>query len=294
MQRIRSITPRFGLQIGFAVLLASGIIAGNVPAAAQTAQGATLSPKEKTTALQKSIETGSTAELRFIHPTRYKQHNPNLGDGLAAIRGIHALLPHDKTYTNVVRAFEDGDYSFVHVDYYLFGPMVAFDIHRYEDGVAVEHWDNLQDTPPNRNKSGRTMTDGKTQATDRHKTAANKALARRFTQQILLEQQTANIGTYFNGDQLAQHNPEMGDGVAEFLAVRQSWQQQGTPARYDKVQRVLGEGSFVLVLSEGVFVGKPAAFFDLYRIENDKIVEHWDVIEAIPAEKDRKNSNGKF
>lgn len=252
------------------------------------------SPKEKTTALQNSIEIGNTLELNLLHPTRYKQHNLNLGDGVDAIAAIHDLLPRDKVYTNVVRAFEDGEYSFVHVDYYLFGLTVAFDIHRYEDGMAVEHWDNLQDTPLDRNKSGRTMTDGKTQATDHDRTEVNKTLAQQFTQQILVEQQIAAIDAYFEGDRLMQHNTHMGDGVAEFLAVRQMWEEQGTPARYHKIHKVLGEGNFVLVLSEGSFLGQNAAFYDLYRLENDKIVEHWDVIEAIPAQEDRKNSNGKF
>ncbi|CAA9388453.1 MAG: hypothetical protein AVDCRST_MAG93-9599, partial [uncultured Chloroflexia bacterium] len=179
-------------------------------------------------------------------------------------------------------------------DYYLFGPTVAFDIHRYEDGVAVEHWDNLQDTPLDRNKSGRTMTDGKTQAKDHGKTEANKALVQQFTQQILIEQRVTTIDGYFEGDYLTQHNPHMGDGVAEFLAVRQAWEQQGTPVRYDKAHKVLGEGNFVLVLSEGNFLGKHTAFYDLYRVENNKVVEHWDVVEEIPAEADRKNNNGKF
>lgn len=252
------------------------------------------SPKEKTTALQNSLEHGTTLELNLLHPTRYKQHNLNLGDGIAAIAAIHDLLPRDEVYTNVVRAFEDGDYSFVHVDYHLFGPTVAFDIHRYEDGIAVEHWDNLQDTPLVRNKSGRTMTDGKTQAKDHDKTQVNKALVERFTQEILVKQEVGAIAAYFAGDHLMQHNPHMGDGVAEFLAVRQAWEQQGTPARYDQVHKVLGEGNFVLVLSEGSFQGRHTAFFDLYRVENDRIAEHWDVLETIPAEADQKNGNGKF
>lgn len=252
------------------------------------------SPKEKTTALQNSIELGTTLALDLLHPTRYKQHNLSLGDGIEAIGAIHDLLPRDEVYTNVVRAFEDGDYSFVHIDYHLFGPTVAFDIHRYEDGIAVEHWDNLQPTPMVRNKSGRTMTDGKTQAKDHHKTADNKTLVQRFTQQVLVEQRMEDISGYFAGGYLIQHNPHMGDGVPEFLAVRQAWEQQGTPARYDKVHLVLGEGNFVLVLSEGFFSGQHTAFYDLYRVENDKIVEHWDVLETIPAAEDHKHGNGKF
>lgn len=194
-----------------------------------------LAHKDKTTALQRSLELGTTTQLGLLHPTRYKQHNPSLADGIAGIDAIHGLLPLDKVYAHVVRAFEDGDYAFVHMDYHLFGHTVAFDIHRYEEGLAVEHWDNLQDMPTGRNKAGRTMTDGKTQATDHPKTAANKALAHQFTQQVLVEQQLAAVSAYFNGDQLAQHNPHMGDGVAEFLATRQQWAAQGTPAQYDRV-----------------------------------------------------------
>lgn len=38
----------------------------------------------------------------------------------------------------------------------------------------------------------------------------------------------------------------------------------------------------------------PFAFYDLYRIENNKIIEHWDVMEEIPSLANRKNTNGKF
>ncbi len=254
----------------------------------------TLSNKEKTTALQRSIETGNTLDLNLLHPTRYKQHNPNLGDGIAAIAAIHDLLPRDKVYAHVVRAFEDGDYSFVHVDYHLFGPTVAFDIHRYEDGVAVEHWDNLQDMPPGRNKSGRTMTDGKTQATDHDKTEANKALVTNFVQEILVQQKWDTLAAYFEGDNLVQHNPHMGDGVAEFLAVQKEWETAGIPVRYETLHKVLGEGNFVLAFSEGSAGGKHTAFYDLFRVSNGKIAEHWDVVEEIPVPEDRKNTNGKF
>jgi len=57
---------------------------------------------------------------------------------------------------------------------------------------------------------------------------------------------------------------------------------------------VLGEGDFALVVSEGEFGGKPTSFYDLFRVENGKIAEHWDTIEEIPARSDWKNANGKF
>lgn len=64
---------------------------------------------------------------------------------------------------------------------------------------------------------------------------------------------------------------------------------------YDKIHMVLGEGNFVLTVSEGKFgTGVHSAYYDLFRIENGQIIEHWDVISPIEAKADWKNDNGKF
>jgi predicted SnoaL-like aldol condensation-catalyzing enzyme len=64
--------------------------------------------------------------------------------------------------------------------------------------------------------------------------------------------------------------------------------------KYDRIHRVLGEGNFVLTISEGSFAGTHSSFYDLFRVEQGKIAEHWDTIEAIPARSEWKNENGKF
>jgi predicted SnoaL-like aldol condensation-catalyzing enzyme len=58
---------------------------------------------------------------------------------------------------------------------------------------------------------------------------------------------------------------------------------QGISLKYDKIHKVLGEGNFMMVVSEGHFGKSYNAFYDLFRVENGKIAEHWDVIEPIPA-----------
>ncbi|WP_282636867.1 nuclear transport factor 2 family protein [Sphingobacterium thalpophilum] len=253
-----------------------------------------LTNRDKAEAIQNSIETETLSELGLINPQSYKQHNPHVATGLQAILDLHEQMPMDKVYTNVVRKFQDGDFGFVHVDYFLFEPTVAFDIHRFENGVSVEHWDNLQLNPKKLNKSGRTMTDGKTKAIDHHKTEQNKSLVTGYVQDILIDRKLELLPKYFKADKLIQHNPDMGDGVQEFLHVLEQWENEGKPQTYIKLHKVLGEGNFVLALSEGFFKGDHVAFYDLYRVEDDKIVEHWDVIEAIPEPEKRKNDNGKF
>ncbi|WP_394835863.1 hypothetical protein [Pendulispora rubella] len=68
----------------------------------------------------------------------------------------------------------------------------------------------------------------------------------------------------------------------------------GVTMKYDRIHHVLGEGNFVLTVSEGTFAGEPTAFYDLFRVDRGKLAEHWDTIEAIPIRARWKNANGKF
>lgn len=40
--------------------------------------------------------------------------------------------------------------------------------------------------------------------------------------------------------------------------------------------------------------GTSAAVYDLFRVENGKVAEHWDVVQEVPAKTEWKNTNGKF
>lgn len=48
-----------------------------------------------------------------------------------------------------------------------------------------------------------------------------------------------------------------------------------------------------LTVSEGQWNGTTNAFYDLFRMEDGMIVEHWDVIQPVPTE-DLANTNGMF
>ncbi len=59
------------------------------------------------------------------------------------------------------------------------------------------------------NPSGRTMTDGTTEIKDLEKTADNKALARSFVDNILVNGRMEKLAGYFDGDNYIQHNPNI-------------------------------------------------------------------------------------
>jgi predicted SnoaL-like aldol condensation-catalyzing enzyme len=160
--------------------------------------------------------------------------------------------------------------------------------------LIVEHWDNLQETPQQPNPSGHTMIDGATASTDVAKTEENKNLVRQFVDDILVNAKMDKLAGYFNGDNYIQHNPQIPDQLSGLGNTLGELAKQGITLKYDKIHKVLGEGNFVLVVSEGKFGKSYNAFYDLFRVENGKIAEHWDVIEPIPAKETWKNNNGKF
>ena len=259
------------------------------------AQEAAMTPqKQQVVALLKSIETGDPAPVASVNPDKYIQHNLAVGDGLAGLGAVLQLLPKGSAKVNTVRVFQDGDRVFAHTEYDFFGPKIGFDVFRFEDGKIVEHWDNLQETPARPNPSGRTMIDGPAQAADLDRTAANKALVQAFVEDILVAGRMDKLAGYFDGDRYHQHNPQIGDGRSGLGTALQALAQAGIALKYDRVHMVLGEGSFVLVASEGTFGGKHVAFYDLFRVQDGKIAEHWDTIEAIPPRSEWKNANGKF
>jgi predicted SnoaL-like aldol condensation-catalyzing enzyme len=253
-----------------------------------------INQKAQVTALLKSIESGDAAPVAYINPKKYIQHNLAVGDGLAGFGAVLQALPKGSAKVNTVRVFQDGDYVFAHTDYNFFGPKIGFDVFRFENGQIVEHWDNLQDKPTTPNPSGHTMIDGPTSATDMDKTVANKALVRAFVDDILVNGRMDKLAGYFDGDKYTQHNPQIPDGLSGLGGALQAMAKQGITMKYDRIHRVLGEGSFVLVSSEGNFASRHTSFYDLFRVENGKIVEHWDTIETIAPPTEWKNSNGKF
>jgi predicted SnoaL-like aldol condensation-catalyzing enzyme len=250
--------------------------------------------KTQVIALLKSIETGDPSPVAVINHSKYIQHNLAVGDGLAGFGEVLAALPKGSARINTVRVFQDSDYVFAHTEYNFFGPKIGFDVFRFEDGKIVEHWDNLQETPAKPNPSGRSMIDGTTIVTDIDKTDANKCLVRAFVDDILVNGRMEKLAGYYDGDNYLQHNPNVADGLSGLGAALEAMAKAGVSMKYERVHRVLGEGNFTLVISEGQFGGKHVAFYDLFRVQGGKIAEHWDTIEAIPQQSQWKNANGKF
>ncbi len=251
------------------------------------------SKKEQIRALLKSIETGDPDAVAVVNEAKYIQHNPQTHEGSEGLAALFKRLSVTSPRVNMVRAFEDGDFVFAHMEYDFASRKICFEVFRFEDGRAVEHWDNIQERL-GPNHSGRSMVGGPTDATDHDLTENNRAFVRSFVETVLVDGQLDRLTGFIDKEAFAEHNPHQGDGVSMLRAALEAGDNGHKRIDYHRVHRVLAEGSFVLCVSEGNHGGVHSAFYDLFRLANGKVVEHWDTTEKIAPRCEWKNENGKF
>jgi predicted SnoaL-like aldol condensation-catalyzing enzyme len=251
------------------------------------------SKKEKVIALLEAFETGDSSKFVVINPQKYIQHNLAIPDGLKGFLEFYNKFPKNSIKVNIYRAFEDGNYVFTHSKYDFLGQKVIFNVFRFENNLIVEHW-NGQTSNTQLNPSGHSQLDGELESTDLKKTEKNRSLVSSFIKDILIERNLDLLSKYISAEKYIQHNSNVGDGLQALEEVLIDTKKTGIKMIYKKNHKVLAEGNFVLSMSEGTFSGKEVAFYDLFRVEDLKIVEHWDVMEEIPPRDRWANKNGKF
>ena len=247
------------------------------------------------TNIQKALElintfaTGDTEKAASLLAEGYIQHNLAYGTGRDAFVGSVQYLASAPVKTTVenIRAYEDGDKVFLQTVYNFAGAgeQVAFDIFRFdENGLIAEHWDNLA-AKADPNPSGRTQIDNYAEVKDLDKTEANREVVKNFLHDVMMGKAPEKTPGYFDNGKYIQHNTGIADGLDGLGAALEALGKQGIQMIYDTVHQVLAQGDMVLAVSEGTFGGAPTSYYDLWRVENGKIAEHWDVMETI-ADKD--------
>jgi predicted SnoaL-like aldol condensation-catalyzing enzyme len=221
---------------------------------------------------------------RHINPDKYVEHNPRSADGVDGLREYIYRLSKEVHHLKVVRAFEDGQYVFTQEDGLILGQNTFFDVFRFEDGLIVEHWVFSAQAAPS-NGSGHTQTDGPTQANLSANTEKNKSILRDYYETVHISGDHSKILQYFSGDRCVRHEPGVTDGVGAFI------HDLGILMKHrsiDKVKLLLGERDFVFIAAMGTVEGEPCVYVDLYRVEDEKIVEHWGFPEELPHPESRR------
>jgi len=130
------------------------------------------------------------------------------------------------------------------------------------------------------------------------KLEANKEMVINFFKTAFIERDPEKAVQLYVGSYYTQHNPFFPDGKQGFIKKVKQWTGDNFNRQFE-FKRVIAEGDYVMlhvrqILAEddkdfGVSANGNAVI-DIFRLENRKIVEHWDVVHVVPTESANNNT----
>ena len=229
---------------------------------------------------------------------RYTQHSTGVRDGIEGFVEFFEPFIERNPFRDIqiVRGLEDGQHVFIHAYQNINkgeAQWVTTDFFDTDENDKIlEHWDViapfLERTP-----SGHTSTDGPTEVTDLDKTEENKTLVRNLIQDGLMKGgNPSNLSKYISSEKYIQHNKDVPDGLTHFQKLASI---SNPPLTYQEIVLMVGQGNFVATLCKANWndgkIDQDYAQVDIFRIENGKVVEHWDNVEPVP---ENDVNGGKF
>jgi predicted SnoaL-like aldol condensation-catalyzing enzyme len=119
----------------------------------------------------------------------------------------------------------------------------------------------------------------------------NKALVTTAYQELFGAKDLSALDRYFREDYI-QHNPTVPTGREALRQVLLSLGFDKAPKSSVDFVRVAAEGDLVWLHTRAMWAGAESVIVDIFRVEDGKIAEHWDVIQPIPAKS--ANTNGMY
>ncbi len=224
---------------------------------------------------------------------RYTQHSTGVADGAEGFLEFFEpfVKRNPKRDIKIVRIFEDGPWVFCSAYQSLNDgavQWVTMDMFYSDpDGLILEHWDTIAAYTPE-TASGEDTVGGTSEVDQTANAAANKATVLEYTKQVRQHRHFDKLDVFVAKD-LTQHAAAIGagrDGLGDWLASPKA-------GNYEMLFKVIGQGDFVVTYGKRHASGKDIAVFDLYRLADGKIAEHWMTEEEIGPRETWGNS-GKF
>ncbi|MEL6303956.1 MAG: nuclear transport factor 2 family protein [Bacteroidota bacterium] len=241
------------------------------------------------------IRDGNIEVVKKYTGDRYTQHSTGVADGPEGFMEFFSgFLERTKNRDiRLIRTLEDGRFVFVHAYQDIDNGTAKWITTDMFDTDAndkiIEHWDVIaQYREPHETVSGNDMILGDFELKDLDKTEENKAIIRNFLVDVMQNKNHNALNQYVSSEKYIQHNPTLPNGIealANFLATQ--------TFTYDFVFHVMGQGNHVVSYSKVTYNTVEHALFDIFRLEDGKIVEHWVNVERIPPRKEWANT-GKF
>jgi len=294
MPRVNKIVPAAGLAalLAVSVITPASTASGSTGGSAQAGVGALWrSPVEVNKAMvayyyDQLFNHGNYAVIdQYVSPDLI-QHNPGVADGAEAQRkavmGLRAQFPNSQS--PIIRVIGQGDLVLLqHQSILVPGTAgsAVMDIFRVSHGKIVEHWDTVQ-TVPASTASGNDMFAELSSSGDQS-TVLSEAVVLSYYARLTGGHDLRAVDRYVSPS-LIQHDPALANGSAAVKAAFAA-RLQANPQLHFSSLKVIADHDLVS-LRYHVQNGPDdlgQAVNDIYRVSHGKIVEHWNVVQNVPA-----------
>jgi predicted SnoaL-like aldol condensation-catalyzing enzyme len=228
----------------------------------------------------------------------YFNHNMRAPNGLEVVRSMAERgVGWRSQHAIIRRVLAEGDLVLLHSLYSdLMGiksQRVALDLFLFNGGKIVEHWDALEYAAVP-DSSGLSQIDGSVDIHDVGQEEANRATVLRFIDTVLIGGETSRVVEFIDTQAYVCHSMQRAPGLVREYG-RFTGAVEAAQAVYMAHHITLAEGNFVFVQGEGrIGDTQVLEVYDLFRLAHGKIVEHWDVLQALAPEAEWANPNGPF
>ncbi|GAL20124.1 hypothetical protein JCM19235_4324 [Vibrio maritimus] len=149
-----------------------------------------------------------------------------------------------------------------------------------ENDKIIEHWDVISAYVKNSN-GDKDQVAGPTEPNDLDKTTENKELVRTFLCDVMVLGQSDVASKYVDFQNIPVHSESTVDEPQKYEGC------------YEQVFKIIGQGNTVVAYSRVFYQGQEVARFDIFRVQDGKIVEMWVNQEPVPPKEEWVNG-GKF
>lgn len=202
----------------------------------------------------------------------YLQHNPIGQSGVAAFKELMTSLVTSPSFSySLHRTLADCELSVVLGTYSQTGAI--FDMFRISNGNLVEHWDSdaneASDTMPG--LAGDVALDENASSTE------SELIVRGFLETVLIGGEREVVDDYLAA-QYFDHRSGAAIGPTSIFPHL-----DGANITYELIHHLIADGNYVFVVSEGKRAGAAYGLYDLFRVEDGRIIERWDSRRQVPS-----------
>jgi predicted SnoaL-like aldol condensation-catalyzing enzyme len=226
---------------------------------------------------------------------RYTQHSTWVKDGVEWFIDFFKWFIKRSTSRDIkiVRAIEDWKYVFVTAYQDInnwSAKWVTTDLFDTDDNEKIiEHWDVISAyVEVDKTVSWNDVVLWDFELKDLDKTEYNKSIIRSFMVDIFQNKNYKNLDKYITPNKYIEHSPNIWNGIESFRKYLDE-----NNFTYEFIFRVIGQWNYVVSYSKVVSWNKDYAVFNIFRLKNWKIVEHWDNSEEI-LDRSKWGNSGKF